>query len=44
MNEGGWVLIGIVVGIVVTFTILIMSVNGKFNKFKKDKKNEYSGF
>ena len=43
MNEGGWVLIGLVVGIAATFGILIMNANGKFSKFKK-KKDEFSRF
>jgi len=37
ISEGGWVLIGMIVGIAITFKILVLYINGYFEKFKKKK-------
>jgi len=39
IGEGGWVLIGMAIGIAVTFKLLVLYIDGYFDKFKK-KNNE----
>jgi len=38
IGEGGWVLIGMVSGIALIFTLLWLSISGYFERFKRNKK------